>query len=68
MALVATEQSGGQRITCDVPACVRKRNERDQDNGRFLVKLSWGKATLSLTVCCPECGGTHTIILPIPIE
>jgi len=54
-----------QRITCDVPRCRRQRQDRGQDDGRFLASLHWGdEGTLCLTVVCPECGGTHTVTIP----
>lgn len=67
---LATVQPGdeGNRVTCDLPACKAARATRAQENGRWLFNLSFGHGTVAVTVRCNECGGTHTILFPIPPE
>ncbi|MBN1954286.1 MAG: hypothetical protein JW900_04460 [Anaerolineae bacterium] len=54
-----------RRITCDVPECRRRRERRGQENGRFLLSLRCDGETVTVTVVCPECGGTHTVTVPV---
>ena len=64
MAAVVTE-GNEQRVTCDVSACRKGRRQRGQENGRFLLAVKWESAMVTLTTVCPECGGTHTLTLPV---
>ena len=65
MAVVSRVEHG-QRITCDVPACCKRRARRGQEDGRFLLLMRWEKEMVTVTVNCPECGGTHSVTVPIP--
>lgn len=64
-----TTKDNERRITCDRPACCRGRHDRGQRDGRFLASVTGGDSLMpSLTVVCPECGGTHTVPLAMLVE
>jgi len=67
MATIYSENEG-HRVTCDVPACTAARARRGQQNGRWLFNLRFGVGTITVTVQCAECGGTHTVTVPVPPE
>ncbi len=65
-----TVDSGDQRLVrvlCDVPRCLQERAARGQENGRFILSYEWTPEGIVLTLNCPECGGTHTLVLSMPL-
>lgn len=67
MAKISCCDDGGQKITCDVPSCKKRREERGQENGRYLATVEFNPGTVAVTLICQDCHQTHTIVLPIPL-
>ena len=65
-AVQATDD--GNRVTCDLPACKAKRDQRGQENGRWLCNVAFTNGTVAVTTRCRECGGVHTVVFPVPHE
>lgn len=66
MAAIKPVEDSGQRVVCDVPACLETRRAQGQANGRFLFSVTFEQGSVAITTVCPECKRIHTVTFPIP--
>lgn len=64
----APDNASVQKVTCDMPKCVERRKGRGQQNGRFMFSFEFKPGTVTIQAPCPECGGTHAVMIAIPKE
>jgi hypothetical protein len=64
----APDNAAVHKVTCDLPKCLERRKGRGQQNGRFMFSYEFGAGTVTVQVPCPECGGTHSVMIAIPPE
>ncbi len=62
------DNPAARKVMCDLPKCVERRKGRGQQNGRFMFSYEFSAGAITVTVPCPECGGTHSVMIAIPKE
>lgn len=59
-----SEPGSIQTHFCHLPSCLKKREERGQENGRFLLEYWQDSAVVYVKVICQDCGTHYVVMIP----